>query len=320
MIDTASFPKAKVIWYQGKFHDWSEITLHSMTHALHYGTSAFEGIRAYPTAKGPAVFRLPDHVDRFLHSASVLRMKLPYSKEDISRAILETVRRNELQSCYIRPLLFYSYGNLGLVPKASPPELVIASWEWAAYLGEKSAAGISVYLMPWRRLHTSQIDNRAKLGGAYVQSTICGLLARDAGCDEAAFLNLEGRISEGPGENIFVVKDGVVKTNDRSESILAGITRTSVLEIAADLGYKTVVGPIAKEELLAADEAFFTGTAVEGVPIVQLTDGSDPANPRPAAAIGDGKAGPIGGRLRKAEFDIVHGQNPRYEKWLTYVS
>ncbi len=320
MIDTSNFPKAKFIWYQGKFHDWSEITLHSMTHALHYGTSAFEGIRAYPTAKGPAVFRLPEHVDRFLHSASVIRMNPPYGKEEITRAILETVRRNELASCYIRPLFFYSYGNLGLVPKASPPELVIAAWEWGAYLGEKASAGVSVYLIPWRRVHVSQIDLRAKLGGVYVQSTICGLMARDKGCDEAAFLNLEGRIAEGPGENIFVVKDGVVKTNSRSESILEGITRTSVLQIAADLGYKTAIGPISKDELLAADESFFTGTAVEVVPIIKVIDGSDPAGPEKTAPIGSGRAGEVCTRLRTTYLDIVQGRNPRYEKWLTHVS
>ncbi len=320
MIDTTNFPKAKVIWYQGKFHDWSEITLHSMTHALHYGTSAFEGIRAYPTAKGPAVFRLPEHVDRFLNSAAVIKMNPPYGQEEITQAILETVRRNELDSCYIRPLFFYSYGNLGLVPKASPAELVIAAWEWGAYLGEKASAGVSVYLMPWRRVHISQIDLRAKLGGVYVQSTICGLMARDKGCDEAVFLNLEGRIAEGPGENIFVVKNGVIKTNSRSESILEGITRTSVLEIAADLGYKTTVGPIAKDELLAADEAFFTGTAVEIVPIIKLTDGSDPADPKEPVALGNGRAGEVCGRLREAYLEIVQGRNSRYEKWLTYVS
>ncbi len=250
MLNTTNFPKAKRIWYQGKFYDWSDSLLHSMTHALHYGTSVFEGIRAYPTDKGPAIFRLSDHIDRFLHSASVVKMKQPYGKAEIEAAVRATVGENGLQSCYIRPLMFYSYGNLGLVPKASPVELVIAAWEWGAYHGENAAGGVSAYIVPWRRVHHSQIDMRAKLGGIYVQSTICGLEARDKGCDEAVFLNLEGRVAEGPGENIFVVKDGVVKTNSRSESILEGITRTSVLEVAADLGFKTAIGPITKDELL----------------------------------------------------------------------
>jgi len=160
---------------------------------------------------------------------------------------------------------------------------------------------------------------RAKLGGTYVQSTICGLEARDKGCDEAVFLNLEGRIAEGPGENIFVVKDGVVKTNSRSESILEGITRTSVLEIAADLGYKTAIGPIAKDELFAADEAFFTGTAVEVVPVVSLRDGSDVKAQAAAVAVGTGRAGEVSSRIRAAYLDLVRGRAPRYEKWLTYV-
>jgi branched-chain amino acid aminotransferase len=319
MLDTSQFPKAKSIWYQGKFHDWSELTLHSMTHALHYGTSVFEGIRAYPTAKGTAIFRLPEHIDRFLYSASVIKMKPPYGKDEIIEHVKATVRRNGLESCYIRPLLFYSYGNLGLVPKASPVELVIAAWEWGAYLGEKAAAGVSVYLLPWRRVHHSQLDMKAKLGGIYVQSTICGLEARDRGCDEAVFMNLEGRIAEGPGENIFVVKNGIVKTNSRSESILEGITRTSMLEVAADLGYKTAIGPISKDELLGADEAFFTGTAVEVVPIVRLTDGSEGGSPRPAAAIGTGQAGEVCGKLRATYLDLVRGRHPRYEKWLTHV-
>jgi branched-chain amino acid aminotransferase len=319
MLDTSHFPKAKTIWYQGKFYDWSDLILHSMTHALHYGTSVFEGIRAYPTDKGPAVFRLTEHIDRFLHSASVVKMKLPYGKDEIIEAVKSTVRKNELTACYIRPLLFYSYGNLGLVPKASPVELVIAAWEWGAYLGEKAASGVSAYIVPWRRVHHTQLDMRAKLGGIYVQSTICGLEARDKGCDEALFLNMEGRIAEGPGENLFVVKDGMVKTNARSESVLEGITRTSILEVAAGLGYKTAIGPIAKDELLRADEAFFTGTAVEIVPVISLIDGSDPKASSPAVAIGTGRAGEISGRIRAEYLDLVRGRAPRYEKWLTYV-
>ncbi len=319
MLNTTNFPKAKRIWYQGKFYDWSDLFLHSMTHALHYGTSVFEGIRAYPTDKGPAIFRLSDHIDRFLQSASVVRMKPPYGKAEIEAAVLATVVENGLQSCYIRPLMFYSYGNLGLVPKASPVELVIAAWEWGAYHGENAAEGVSAYIVPWRRVHHSQIDMRAKLGGIYVQSTICGLEARDKGCDEAVFLNLEGRVAEGPGENIFVVKDGVVKTNARSESVLEGITRTSILEVAADLGFKTAIGPITKDELLSADEAFFTGTAVEVVSVLRLTDGSDPKASPAAVAIGTGKAGEISTQIRTAYLDLVRGRAPRYEKWLTYI-
>ena len=320
MIDTSQFPKAKKIWFMGKFHDWSELTLHSMTHALHYGTSVFEGIRAYPTDRGPAVFRLPEHIDRILYSAGTAKMVPPYGKDEIIRAVLDTIRENGLEACYIRPLYFYSYGNLGLVPKASPVQLVIAAWEWDAYLGEKADLGVTVGIVPQRRVHHTQLDMRAKLGGIYVQSTIAGLDARAQGCDEAVFLNIEGRLAEGPGENVFIVKNGIVKTNERSESILEGITRTSVLEMAADLGYKTAVGPITKADFLAADEAFFTGTAVEVVPIIGVKDHSDGVERRETAAIGPGAAGRATLRIRAAYLESVRGKNPRYRKWLTPVS
>jgi len=320
MIDTSNFPKAKKIWSMGEFRDWNELTLHSMTHALHYGTSVFEGIRAYPTGRGPAVFRLPEHVDRLLYSGSAARMTSPFGKDAIIRAVKDTVRENGMDSCYIRPLLFYSYGNLGLIPKSSPVQLVIGAWEWAAYLGEKADQGVAVCIVPWRRVHHSQLDMKAKLGGIYIQSTIGGLEARSRGCDEAVFLNLEGRIAEGPGENVFIVKDGLVRTNDRSESVLEGITRTSILEVARDLGFKTAVGPMSKAEFLAADEAFFTGTAVEVIPIVQVKDHSDPQNPRDAAPIGRGTPGQTTRKLRTAFLELVRGGHPRYDKWLTPVA
>lgn len=222
MFPNTHFPKAKLYWYKGQLFDWSRAALHPMLHGLHYGTSVFEGIRAYNTARGPAVFRLPEHIDRLFHSASVLRMDVPHTKDEVIAAIKLTMIENGLEAAYIRPLLFFSYGNLGLVPKASPVELTIGCWEWAAYLGEKADQGVCVYILPWRRIHYSQLQMTAKLGGVYVQSTICGLEARAQGCDEAVFLNLEGRIAEGPGENIFIVKDGVLKTNDKTESAWRG--------------------------------------------------------------------------------------------------
>jgi branched-chain amino acid aminotransferase len=320
MYANTNFPKASKYWLNGRFYDWSEGSMHPMTHALHYGTSAFEGIRAYSTAKGPAVFRLPEHVDRFLLSASVARMPSPYSKDEISRFIKMTIRENRLDSCYIRPLLFYSYGNLGLVPKACPVELVIGAWEWPAYLGEKARQGTSGYIGPWRRVHHSQLNMAAKLGGIYVQSTISGLEARAQGCDEAIFLNIEGRVAEGPGENIFLVKDNVLHTNDRSESVLEGITRTSLLEMAGDAGTKTSVGPLTKQDLFAADEAFFCGTAVEVIPIVKVVDASVPGEARKEYAIGSGKIGPVTQAMIAAYGEAVTGRTRRYEKWLTFVN
>jgi branched-chain amino acid aminotransferase len=319
MFENTHFPKATKYWYMGRFYDWPTPTTHPMSHALHYGTSVFEGIRAYPTDKGPAVFRLTEHIDRFMYSAGVARMKSPYTKEQIIEVVKLTMRENKMQSAYIRPLLFYSYGNLGLVPKFSPVELLVAVWEWGAYLGEKADKGVSVYIVPWRRIHHSQLDMKAKLGGLYILSTISGLMAREKECDEAVFLNLEGHVAEGPGENLFLVKNGVLKTNDRSESILEGITRTSLLEIARDLGIQTAVGPLTRQEFFEADEAFFSGTAVETTPIVQVTDGSDRDQEARTYTLGTGKIGPVTHQLTQAFQDAVRGKVARYEKWLTYV-
>jgi branched-chain amino acid aminotransferase len=319
MFPNTNFPGAKKYWHMGKFYDWSEAHYHPMNHALHYGTSTFEGIRAYKTPRGTAIFRLPEHIDRFLHSASVLRMTPPYPREEMIETVRLVVRENGLESAYIRPLMFYGYGNLGLIPKACPVELLMAAWEWGAYLGEKTEKGVSAYILSKRRVHHSQLDMRAKLGGVYVQSTMYGMEARAEGYDEAIFLNLEGNVAEGPGENLFIVKDGVVRTNDRTESILEGITRTSILEIARDLGYPTAVGPITKPDLFTADESFFSGTAVEITPVILVADGSDPKAPKTEHAIGTGKLGSVTKRLREAFSGIVRGAEPRYEKWLTYV-
>jgi len=319
MFENTHFPKAVKYWYQGKFYDWPSPIVHVMSHALHYGTSVFEGIRAYSTDKGPAVFRLPEHLERLEHSAEVARMKMPYTKDQIRDVIKLTILENDMQSAYIRPLLYYGYGNLGLVPKFCPVELLVAVWEWGAYLGEKADKGVTAYIVPWRRIHHTQLDMKAKLGGLYILSTISGLMAREKNCDEAIFLNLEGNVAEGPGENLFVIKKGVLKTNDRSESILEGITRTSLLEMAKDSGIKTAVGLITREELFDADEAFFSGTAVETTPLVQVTDGSDASKPAQTYSIGDGQIGPITRQLRQAYQDVVRGKIDRYHKWLTYV-
>lgn len=319
MFANTHFAKATKFWYNGSLHDWNEAVLHTATHALHYGTCVFEGIRAYKTPKGPAVFRLPEHIDRFFYSSSVVMMKFSYSKEDVTKAIMDTIRGNGLDSCYIRPLLFYSYGNLGLYPKAAPVEMTVIAWEWPAYLGDSRDLGAHAYIVPWRRVHHTQFQAGAKLGGLYIQSTISGLEAKAHGCDEAMFLNLEGRVSEGPGENIFIVKGRTVKTNDGPESILEGITRRSILEIAGSLGYKTKVGPISKKEFFGADEAFFSGTAVEITPVVKVTDGSDSKHIAEPRLIGDGKPGKTTLELAAKYREAVSGKLPEYEKWLTYV-
>jgi len=303
----------------GIFHDWTESNVHAMSHALHYGTSVFEGIRAYQTASGPAIFRLSDHIDRLFYSASLLRMNIPYTKQEIFETIQLVVKENQLDSAYIRPLLYYSYGNLGLVPKHSPVELMIAAWEWGAYLGAKAEQGIHAYILPWRRIHHTQFDMKAKLGGLYILSTICGILAREKGYDEAIFLNLEGNVAEGPGENILIIKDGIVKTNDVNESVLEGITRTSILKIAEDMGIRTSIGPITKQDFFTADEAFFSGTAVEIAPITRVMDDSEQDESPKEYTIGSGTEGEITTKIIRVFKNIVAGENKNYKTWLTYV-
>ena len=303
----------------GKFHDWKESNIHAVSHALHYGTSVFEGIRAYQTAGGPAIFRLSDHIDRFFYSASLLRMDIPYTKQEIIEAIKLVVKDNQLDSAYIRPLLYYSYGNLSLVPKRSSVELMIAAWQWGAYLGDRAERGIHAYLLPWRRIHHTQFDMKAKLGGLYILSTIYGVLAREKGYDEAIFLNLEGNVAEGPGENILIVKDGVLKTNDMNESVLEGLTRTSILKIAEDIGIPTSIGPITKQDFFTADEAFFSGTAVEIAPITQVMDDSGQDETPKEYTIGSGTPGEITTKIIRIFKNIVTGENKKYETWLTYV-
>lgn len=320
MFDTKNFPGAKTYWYQGNWYDWQEANIHIMSHALHYGSSIFEGIRAYETEKGPAIFRLKEHIKRFFHSASVMAMELPYSEEEIFERCKEVVRKNQLNSAYIRPMAFYSYGNLGLIPTASKPEVLVGAWQWGAYLGEETKEkGAHVYILPWPRIHISQINLTAKIGGVYVQSQIGGRYARKKGYTEGLFLNLEGRIAEGPGENILLIKDGVLKTNNFTESILEGITRTTITEIAPEFGLKVEIGPIEKEELFDADEVFFTGTAAEVTPITRITDGSDPKNEK-EYVIGNGVPGEYTRKLASLYADVVRGKVEKYEYYLTYVN
>lgn len=323
MFDTKYFSGAKKFWYNGKLYNWDSVNIHVMSHALHYGSSVFEGIRAYETDRGPAIFRLQDHIERFFLSASTLNMKIPYRQDEIIEAIKLVMKENKLRAAYIRPNLFFGYGNLGLIPKVCPVELVIGCWSWGAYLGDESLeTGVRALLLNRRRIHPSQMDMRAKIGGMYAQSNIAGSYARSLGFEEAIFLNLEGRIAEGPGENILVVKKKKVKTNNETESILPGLTRTTVLELAKDLGYQTEIGPITIEELLNADEVFFTGTAAEVTPVCHITDGSIKDRPPAewkAYSIGSGKPGPVTRQLSRKYAEVVRGKEPVYEKWLTFV-
>ena len=323
MLDTKFFPEARRYWHMGELRDWDDHQVHVMSHVMHYGSSAFEGIRAYETRRGPAIFRLSEHVDRLFYSASVIHMELPYSHEAIGEACRTVVRENRVKSAYIRPNAFFGYGNLGLTPHACPVELTVGCWSWGAYLGADAIEnGVHVLLLPRKRIHWSQMNASVKIGGLYVQSNVFATEARRRGYHEAVFLNMEERVSEGPGENIILVKDGVVKTNDRWESILEGITRTTILELARDRGYETVVEPIEVADLLNADEVFFTGTAAEVTPVTRVTDSRDESQSQtewPTYVIGEGAPGPITRELGDLYRRAVRGEEPAYEHWLTYA-
>ena len=323
MSENAKFPGAKTYWHNGKLYQWDECIVHPMSHVMHYGSSVFEGIRAYMTDRGPAIFRLKDHIDRFFISAEAINMQVPYDADTIVEVCRMVLRENLLTNAYIRPNLFYGYGNLGLTPASCPVELTVGCWEWGRYLGEASLQnGVHTLLLPQKRIHHSQMNASVKLGGLYVQSNIYATEARRRGFDEAIFLNLEERISEGPGENIIIVNGDTLRTNDRYESVLEGITRTSILEIARRQGYRTEIAPITVEDLLGADEAFFTGTAAEVTPISRVTDSRNRELPQEKwemHALGTGKPGKVTLEMARLYNEIIHGRHQEHDEWLTDV-
>ena len=293
----------------GKLVKWDNATVHILTHSLHYGLGVFEGIRSYKTKKGSAIFRLDEHVERLFNSAHIFLLKIPYSKEEIKRAIIETIRVNKIKECYIRPLVYIGYGAMGLYPKGNPVNVSIAVWSWGSYLGEKGLKeGIRVKTSSFIRNHVNSNMSRAKVCGYYVNSQLAKKEAISAGYDEALLLDTEGYVSEGSGENIFIVRGGVLKTTPLT-SILEGITRDSIIEIAANEGIEVEEERFTRDELYIADEAFFTGTAAEVTPIREA-DGR---------IIGKGKPGKVTRRLQSIFFDIVKGNNKNYESWLTRV-
>jgi branched-chain amino acid aminotransferase len=301
--------KTEKIWMDGRLVGWDEAKVHVLTHTLHYGLGVFEGIRCYETSKGPAIFRLNEHVRRLVKSAHIFLMEIPYSEEQIRAAVVQTVRENNLKECYIRPIAFIGYGALGLYPKDNPVSLAIAAWPWGAYLGEEGLKkGIRIKVSSFIRNHVNANMSRAKVCGYYVNSQLAKKEAISCGYDEALLLDEDGYVSEGSGENIFMVRDGVLKTTPLT-SILEGITRDSVLDIARDEGIPVREERFTRDELYIADEAFFTGTAAEVTPVREV-DGR---------AIGTGAPGPITTKLQSAFFETVGGRNDRYEPWLTRI-
>ncbi len=300
----------KKIWMDGNLVEWDNATVHILTHTLHYGLGVFEGIRCYETDKGPAVFRLKEHVDRFYCSAHILQMDIPYDKDAITNAIKETIKANDLKECYIRPIAYLGYGAMGLYPKDNPVKVSIAVWPWGAYLGEKGLnEGIRVKVSSFTRHHVNVSMTKAKVCGSYVNSIMAKMEAVSSGYDEAVLLDTEGYVAEGSGENIFIVRGGVLKTTSLT-SILEGITRDSIIRIAQNEGIEVYEQRFTRDELYIADEAFLTGTAAEITPIREVD----------ARPIGDGRPGPITKKLQGTFFDIVRGKRQDYEPWLSYIS
>jgi len=298
------------IWMDGQMVDWRDAKVHVLTHTLHYGCGVFEGVRAYDTVNGPAVFRLQEHTDRLFNSAKILRMKMPFSKDEVNAAQLEAVRANGLKSGYIRPLVWLGSEKMGVSPKGAAVHVMVAAWNWGAYLGEEGMKrGIRVKTSSFTRHHVNITMTQAKAVSNYSNSILANMEATDNGYDEALLLDSAGFVSEGAGENIFVIKDGMIYTPDLSAGALNGITRNTIFHIAADLGLSIKEKRITRDEIYIADEAFFTGTAAEVTPIREL-DGIE---------IGCGSRGPLTEKIQAAFFAIVNGQTPKYAHWLTKV-
>jgi branched-chain amino acid aminotransferase len=298
------------IWMDGQLVEWRDAKIHVLTHTLHYGCGAFEGVRAYETAAGPAIFRLREHTERLFNSGKILRMKIPFSVDEVMAAQREVVRVNQLKSCYLRPLIWIGSEKLGVSPKGCTIHLMVAAWPWGAYLGEEGLKkGIRVKTSSYTRHHVNITMTQAKAVSNYTNSILANMEALDDGYDEAMLLDPAGFISEGAGENLFIVRKGVLYTPDLSAGALNGITRDTIFAICQDLGLKLVEKRITRDEVYIADEAFFTGTAAEVTPIREFD----------RITLGAGQRGPITEKIQTAFFDIVHGRNPKYAEWLTAV-
>ncbi len=297
------------IWFDGKIVPWREATTHVLTHSLHYGLATFEGVRAYNTSAGTQIFRLQEHTQRWMNSSKIYMMDLPFSKDELMAAQKEVVRINKLESCYLRPLAFYGSEKMGVSPVGATVHVAIAAWPWGAYLGEEAIEkGIRVKTSSYTRHHVNVNMPRAKFSGTYANSILANREAVSHGYDEALLLDVDGFVAEGAGENLFIVKDGMLIEPEMG-SALIGITRASIIELAKDLGLKVHARRMTRDDIYIADEAFFTGTAAEVTPIREL-DGR---------SIGAGKRGPVTAKLQKAFFDAVNGKNKKYAKWLTPV-
>lgn len=306
-----AIPKVETIWMDGKFVPWDAGQVHVTAHCLHYGTGVFEGVRSYVTDDGTAVFRLDAHLKRFYNSAGIYQLQIPFKQEELHQATLELIARNKLGNAYIRPLAFFGAYSLDVWPRDCPVNVVIAAWPRGEYLGKEGIErGVRVMISSVKRFHSSMIPTAGKACGQYINSVLAVQEAFRNGYDEAILLNAEGNVAEGSGENLFVVRDGKVITNDADASILMGITREAILQITRDLSLPLEVRAMTIDDLMSADEVFFTGTAVEVTPIRQIND----------KVIGAGRRGPVTEKIQTVFFDTVHGKVQNYKHWLSYAS
>jgi branched-chain amino acid aminotransferase len=299
-----------IVWMNGRLVPWKDATIHLASHVIHYGSSIFEGLRAYETPRGTAVFRLRDHIRRLYNSAKIYRMEIPYSEADFDKALVETVRANKLKSCYIRPIVYRGYNTLGVNPLPNPVDCAVLVWEWGKYLGpEAMENGVDVCVSSWWRMAPNTFPALAKAGANYMNSQLIKMEALLDGYEEGIALNIRGHISEGSGENIFLVKDGVVLTPPLSSSVLPGITRDSVMTLFREMGVRVVEETIPRELLYIADEVFFTGSAAEVTPIRSIDK----------IVVGNGRRGPLTEKVQKAFFEIIDGKRKDALGWLTFV-
>ncbi|CAN5570242.1 branched-chain amino acid transaminase [soil metagenome] len=302
--------QADYIWMNGDFVPWDEAQVHVLTHALHYGTGVFEGIRAYETERGPAIFRHHEHLERLRRSAALYYMELPYQLEKLREATHELIVRNGLRSCYIRPLVYRGHGPMGLDPLSNPVEVSIAVWEWGSYLGDEAKSrGVRAKVSSWRRISPDSLIPHAKASGQYLNSVLAKIEVSHAGYEEAILLDDHGHVCEGTAENIFVVQDGRIVTPPQTASILDGISRRSIIQIARDLGFEVVERDVARAELTLADEVFMTGTGAELTPVREIDD----------HPIGGGEVGPITREVQRVFDDALCGRAERYREWLDVV-
>ena len=305
-----AFDESGKIWFNGKIVDWKDANLHVLSHVVHYGSSVFEGIRCYNTKKGPAIFRLREHVKRLINSGKIYRMDIPYTIEEICQATIDTIKINGLKQCYIRPIAFRGYGELGVYPMNCPVETVVAVWPWGKYLGEDAIEqGVDVGISSWRRMAPDTMPNMAKAGSNYMNSQLAKMESITNGYDEGIMLDYQGMVSEGSGENIFVVLDGVIYTPPISSSLLSGLTRDSVITLADEMDLEVRQEQIPREMLYIADEVFLTGTAAEVTPVRSVDK----------ILVGEGLRGGITKNIQNAFFEVVNGLNEDKYNWLTFI-